>query len=64
MLKNSPFHFVDATFKMSVEKELSENKSINLSGYIHLVEDGWNYDLSKGIGCELQLRKYVMGFKS
>jgi len=64
LLKNSPFHFADATFKMSIEKELSENKSINLTGYIHLVEDGWNYDLSKGIGCELQLRKYVMEFKN
>ena len=31
---------------MSIEKELSENKSINLSGYIHLVGDGWNYDNS------------------
>ena len=34
---------------MSVEKEFSENKSINLSGSIHLVEDGWNYDVAKGI---------------
>ena len=48
ILKNSPFHFIDGTFKMSVEKEISENKSINLSGNIHLVEDGWNYDNSKG----------------
>tara|TARA_B000000532_G_C18877345_1_gene411358 strand:- start:4031 stop:4576 length:546 start_codon:yes stop_codon:yes gene_type:complete len=64
LLKNSPFHFVDATFKMSVEKELSDNKSVNLSGAIHLVEDGWNDDLARGIACELQIRKYVMGFKS
>ena len=32
LLKNSPFHFADATFKMSIEKELSGDKSVNLSG--------------------------------
>ena len=32
LLKNSPFHFADATFKMSIEKELSDDKSVNLSG--------------------------------
>lgn len=42
LLKNSPFHFADATFKMSIEKELSDDKSVNLSGSVHLVEDGWN----------------------
>ena len=26
LFKNSPFHLLDATFKMSIEKELSENK--------------------------------------
>lgn len=64
LFKNSPFHFAEATFKMSIEKELSENKSINLSGSIHLEEDGWNDHLAKGVACELQLRKYVMGFKN
>ena len=39
LFKNSPFHFAEATFKMSIEKELSENKSINLSTSIHLEED-------------------------
>ena len=64
ILKNSPFHFIDGTFKMSVEKEISENKSINLSGNIHLVEDGWNYDNSKGIAAEIQIRKYVINFNN
>ena len=64
ILKNSPFHFIDGTFKMSIEKEISKNKSINLSGDIHLVEDGWNYDNSKGLSAEIQIRKYVIGFNN
>ena len=42
---------------MSIEKEINENKSIDLSGDIHLVEDGWNYDNSKGIGCRNSNKK-------
>lgn len=64
LLKNSPFHFADATFKMSIEKELSDDKSVNLSGSVHLVEDGWNYDDEKGLAAEIQLRKYVLNFKN
>ena len=64
LLKNSPFHFADATFKMSIEKELSDDKSINLSGSVHLVEDGWNYEDEKGLAAEIQLRKYVLNFKN
>ena len=64
LLKNSPFHFADATFKMSIEKELSDDKSVNLSGSIHLVEDGWNYEDEKGLAAEIQLRKYVLNFKN
>ena len=64
ILKNSPFHFIDGTFKMSIEKEISKNKSIDLSGDIHLVEDGWNYDNSKGIAAEIQIRKYVISFNN
>ena len=64
ILKNSPFHFIDGTFKMSIEKEISKNKSIDLSGDIHLVEDGWNYDNSKGIAVEIQIRKYVISFNN
>ena len=64
LFKNSPFHFAEATFKISIEKELSENESINISGSIHLEEDGWNDHLANGVACELQHRKYVMRFKN
>lgn len=64
LLKNSPFHFADATFKMSIEKELSDDKSVDLSGSVHLVEDGWNYEDEKGFSAEIQLRKYVLNFKN
>jgi len=64
LMKVSPFHFADATFNMSLEKELGGDKSVNLTGGIHLVEDGWNYDNEKGLTAEIQLRKYVMNFKN
>ena len=41
--------------------DVLKNKSINLSGDIHLVEDGWNYDNSKGLSAEIQIRKYANG---
>lgn len=63
LMKVSPFHFADATFNMSLEKEIGGDKSVNLTGGIHLVEDGWNYDNEKGLTAEIQLRKYVMNFK-
>jgi hypothetical protein len=64
LLKNSPFHFADATFNMSIEKDLGGDKSVNFTGGIHLLEDGWNYDDEKGLTAEIQLRKYVMNFKN
>jgi len=64
LLKNSPFHFADATFNLSIEKELDGEKSVNYSGGIHLIEDGWNYDDEKGVTAEIQLRKYVLNFKN
>jgi len=64
LLKNSPFHFADATFNMSVEKELEGNRSVSFSGGIHLIEDGWNYDNEKGLTAEIQLRKYVLNCKN
>jgi hypothetical protein len=64
LLKNSPFHFVDATFNLSIEKELDGNKSVNYSGGIHLTENGWNYEDEIGLTAEIQLRKYVLKFKN
>ena len=64
LLKNSPFHFVDATFNLGIEKELDGNKSVNYSGGIHLTEDGWNYEDEIGLTAEIQLRKYVLKFKN
>ena len=63
LLKNSPFHFADGTFNISIEKELQSDKSVNFSGGLHLVEDGWNYDKEQGLTAEVQFRKYVMNFK-
>ena len=62
LIKVSPFHFVDGTFNMSLEKSCDADYTVNLSGGIHLVEDGWNYDNEKGLTAEIQIRKYVLNF--
>ena len=65
LIKVSPFHFFNGTFNMSLEKSCEESEyTVNLSGGIHLVEDGLNYDNSKGATAEVQLRKYVLNFKN
>ena len=60
-LKISPFHFFDGTLKMSYERPISSDKSINISGGFHLIEDGgWNYGDQIGWMGEIQLRKYLV----
>ena len=65
LIKVSPFHFFDGTFNMSLEKSCDADYTVNLSGGIHLIEDGWNYDSNeKGLTAEVQIRKYVLNFNN
>ena len=62
LIKISPFHFFDGTFNMSIEKSIKSDYTINLTGGVHLVEDGWNYDNQKGATAEIQIRKYLINW--
>ena len=65
IIKVSPFHFFDGTFNMSLEKSCEKSGyTVNLSGGLHLVEDGWINDNEEGATAEVQLRKYVLNFKN
>ena len=64
LIKISPFHFADATFNISVEKSLKVDYTLNFSGGIHLIEEGWSSVEEKGITTEFQLRKYVLNFNN
>jgi len=60
LIKNSPFHFFDGTFNLSYEKALMNQKSINLSGGFHLIENGWNNNNQQiGWTGEIQVRRYL-----
>ena len=64
LIKISPFHFADATFNISVEKSMKVDYTLNFSGGIHLIEEGWSSVEEKGITTEFQLRKYVLNFNN
>ena len=64
LIKISPFHFADATFNISVEKSMKSDYTLNFSGGVHLLEDGWDARDEKGVTSEIQLRKYVLNCKN
>ena len=64
LIKISPFHFSDATFNISVEKSMKSDYTLNFSGGVHLLEDGWDARDEKGVTSEIQLRKYVLSFRN